>query len=235
MSKLVQEGALREIIQEFSDTRRSTMDIFKPLRIEDAVIQANDFGSPPNWHIAHVTWFFHQVLNKYGRDKNIKWSNANEINLSYLNSYYQKFGEILPKSERGRYPRPDVQDTIKYRTIVEQEVISFLNEIMQSNDVRSEKLLEDIKYNVTLGNQHEMQHQELMIYDFQYYYQRFSDPDDNYRPIKRWIVAEQKTGEAAATLKGIDSISSLSGRSLELEPEKYDSNEKKGIAVSSKA
>ena len=72
------------------------MDIFKPLRIEDAVIQANDFGSPPNWHIAHVTWFFHQVLNRYGRDKNIKWSNANEINLSYLNSYYQKFGEILP-------------------------------------------------------------------------------------------------------------------------------------------
>lgn len=231
----MQEGTLREIIQEFSDTRRSTMDIFKPLRIEDAVIQANDFGSPPNWHIAHVTWFFHQVLNKYGRDKNIKLSNANEINLSYLNSYYQKFGEILPKSERGRYPRPDVQDTIKYRTIVEQEVISFLNEIMQSNDVRSEKLLEDIMYNVTLGNQHEMQHQELMIYDFQYYYQRFSDPDDNYKPIKRWIAAEQKPGKAAATLKGFDSISSLSGRCLELEPEKYDSNEKKGIAVSSKA
>jgi ergothioneine biosynthesis protein EgtB len=90
-------------------------------------------------------------------------------------------------------------------------------------------------YNVTLGNQHEMQHQELMIYDFQYYYQRFSDPDDNYKPIKRCIVAEQKTGEAAATLKGTDSISSLSGRSLDLEPEKYDSNEKKGIAVSSKA
>ena len=41
------------------------------------------------------------------------------------------------------------------------------------------------------------------------------------------IVSEQKTGKTTATLKGIDSISSLSGRCLELEPEKYDSNEKK--------
>ena len=46
------------------------------------------------------------------------------------------------------------------------------------------------------------------------------------KPIKRWYW-EQKTGKTTASLKGIDSISSLSGRGLELEPEKYDSNEKK--------
>ena len=149
------------------------MDIFKPLQVEDAVIQANEFGSPPNWHIAHVTWFFHQILNKYGRGRNIRSSNENEneneneveVNLSYLNSYYQKFGEILPKSERGKYPRPTIQNTIKYRSIIDQEVNLFLNETLQSNDPRSESLSEDIMYNVRLGNQHEMQHQELMIYD----------------------------------------------------------------------
>ena len=111
---------------------------------------------------------------------------ADEINLSYLNSYYQKFGEILPKSERGKFPRPTVQDTLKYRTIIEQEIISFLNDIGQKNNRNTEKS-EEIIYNITLGNQHEMQHQELMIYDFQHYYQRFADPDDSYKPLIKKI------------------------------------------------
>jgi ergothioneine biosynthesis protein EgtB len=228
----VQPEALRETIQEFNDTRRNTMDIFKPLRVEDAVIQANEFGSPPNWHVAHVTWFFHQILNKYGRGKNVRRSNANanEVNLSYLNSYYQKFGEILPKSERGKYPRPNVQDTIKYRTIIDQEVNLFLNETLQSNDVRSESLSEDIMYNVRLGNHHEMQHQELMIYDLQYYYQRFSDPEDNYKPIKNKVVAEQKSRKATGIRQEIDPILSASGRYQA--PKKYDGSENEAIKVS---
>ena len=43
------------------------MDLFSPLDIEDAVIQSSNFGSPPNWHIAHVTWFFQKILEKYDR------------------------------------------------------------------------------------------------------------------------------------------------------------------------
>jgi ergothioneine biosynthesis protein EgtB len=232
LSRLVQPEALREIIEEFNYTRRNTMDIFKPLRIEDAVIQANDFGSPPNWHIAHVTWFFHQILNKYGRGNNVRRSNANanEVNLSYLNSYYQKFGEILPKSERGKYPRPDIHDTIKYRTLIDQEVNLFLNETLQSNDVRSESLSEDIMYNFRLGNQHEMQHQELMIYDLQYYYQRFSDPEDNYKPIKKRVLVERESGKAVEFRQEIDSLMSSSGRCQG--QEECDSNDKAGITVS---
>jgi ergothioneine biosynthesis protein EgtB len=232
LSRLVQPEALREIIEEFNYTRRNTMDIFKPLRIEDAVIQANDFGSPPNWHIAHVTWFFHQILNKYGRGNNVRRSNANanEVNLSYLNSYYQKFGEILPKSERGKYPRPDIHDTIKYRTLIDQEVNLFLNETLQSNDVRSESLSEDIMYNVRLGNQHEMQHQELMIYDLQYYYQRFSDPEDNYKPIKKRVLVERESGKAVEFRQEIGSLMSSSGRCQG--QEECDSNDKASITVS---
>ncbi len=33
-----------------------------------------------------------------------------------------------------------------------------------------------------LGMQHEMQHQELMVYDFQHYFERFPDPSDSYKP-----------------------------------------------------
>ena len=35
-----------------------------------------------------------------------------------------------------------------------------------------------------MANQHEMQHQELMIFDFQNYFSRFSDPNDNYKPFR---------------------------------------------------
>jgi hypothetical protein len=164
--------SLEELIKEFITVRKNTINLFKPLKVEDAVIQSNDFGSPPNWHIAHVTWFFHQILNKYGRKKSIQ-TNVTDINLHYLNSYYQKFGEILPKPERGKFPRPTVQDTLKYRLLIEQEIISFLKDTEVAND---EKVCKDIVYHITLGNQHEMQHQELMVYDLQHYYQRFSDP-----------------------------------------------------------
>ena len=44
--------------------------------------------------------------------------------------------------------------------------------------------LVELKYDFLLGNQHEMQHQELMIYDLQNYFQRFQDPNDNYMPVK---------------------------------------------------
>ena len=168
-------ASLEELIEEFTTVRKNTINLFKPLKIEDAVIQSNDFGSPPNWHIAHVTWFFQKILEKYG-DK--KLSNI-KIHLDYLNSYYHKFGEILPKNERGRYPRPTVEETLKYRTIIERQIIVFLRELELSNKISEETL-----YDIMLGNQHEMQHQELMVYDFQHYFQRFPYEYDNYKPIR---------------------------------------------------
>ncbi len=85
MTKVITEG-ISSLISEFGDVRKLTDNLFKSLKIEDAVIQSDPFGSPPNWHISHVTWFFHKILTKYG----IRVSFEN-INLDYLNSYYQKF------------------------------------------------------------------------------------------------------------------------------------------------
>ena len=181
-------ASLEELIKEFTTVRKNTMNLFKPLKVEDAVIQSNDFGSPPNWHIAHVTWFFQKILEKYG-DK--KLSNI-KVHLDYLNSYYHKFGEILPKSERGRFPRPTVEETLKYRSIIDGQIISFLRELELSNKISEETL-----YDIMLGNQHEMQHQELMVFDFQHYFQRFPYEYDNYKPIKVKnppLAAEQPKG-----------------------------------------
>jgi len=178
MSRLVQK-ATKDLLDEFLHVRKVTMDLFEPLGIEDAVIQSDVFGSPPNWHIAHVTWFFHKVLEKHGAS-----IADGKVNLAYLNSYYQKYGEILPKPERGRYPRPTVAQNLKYRTLVESKVASL---------IKAGIISQELRYDINLGMQHEMQHQELMVYDFQHYFQRFPDPDDNYRP--KTVNKPPRTGE----------------------------------------
>ncbi|HEX9678213.1 ergothioneine biosynthesis protein EgtB [Nitrososphaera sp.] len=174
MSRLLQKGT-KDLLDEFEQVRKDTMELFEPLGIEDAVIQSDTFGSPPNWHIAHVTWFFQKVLEKHGAGL----ADSN-VNLTYLNSYYQKYGEILPKSDRGKYPRPTVAQNLRYRAIIENKVVSLIKDATKSSGLSSE-----LSYDINLGIQHEMQHQELMAYDFQHYYQRFPDPDDNYLPKTR--------------------------------------------------
>jgi ergothioneine biosynthesis protein EgtB len=167
----VLQDSVESLIKEFRSTRRTTLNIFSQLKQEDAVIQASDFGSPPNWHLAHVSWFYQKVLEKHG----VKIAPPEGTNLAYLNSYYQKYDFILSKSERGRFPRPTIKQTLQYRSFIDKEVVRFLkNENINYND--------DAYYDIKLGNQHEMQHQELMIYDLQYYFNRFIDPDDNFRP-----------------------------------------------------
>jgi ergothioneine biosynthesis protein EgtB len=182
----VLSGKIEDLLADFIEVRKNTLSLFRPLKIEDAVIQSNVFGSPPNWHLAHVTWFFQKMLQKHGEEIR---SDEN-VNLEYLNSYYQQFGRILPKSERGKFPRPTVDETLKYRSFTEEKVISFLKRIRDASGGISDEL----QYDILLANQHEMQHQELMIYDFQHYFQRFPDPEDNYNPATPIDNPQQTTG-----------------------------------------
>jgi len=157
---------------DFLNVRNTTSIIFEPISIEDAVMQSDPFGSTPNWHIAHVTWFFQKILEKY--KQNI---DADSINTDYLNSYYQRYRKILPKSDRGKFPRPKVSETLKYRSLIEEMFLKFLDSIERNNS-----LTRNLVYDIELANQHEMQHQELLIYDLQHYFQRFDDAEDNYQP-----------------------------------------------------
>ena len=93
MSTLLYQESADLLLSEFLQVRKKTMQLFKPLRIEDAVTQSDPFGSPPNWHIAHVTWFFQKVLEKHGarlESDNNGNSSRGGFNLEYLNSYYQQ-------------------------------------------------------------------------------------------------------------------------------------------------
>jgi ergothioneine biosynthesis protein EgtB len=193
MSKLLYQDSADLLLSEFIQVRKKTMQLFKPLKVEDAVTQSDPFGSPPNWHIAHVTWFFQKVLEKHGARPESDNNSSNgegggSFNLEYLNSYYQQFGKILPKQERGKFPRPTVKQTLDYRSFIDREVAKFLKEkVLATTTTKSSEnvnaLTHELQYDIMLGMQHEMQHQELMIYDFQHLFERFPDPSDNYRPL----------------------------------------------------
>ena len=187
VSKLLYQESVDQLLSEFTQVRKKTMQLFKPLRIEDAVMQSDSFGSPANWHIAHVTWFFQKLLEKHGAMLESEISISSSFNLEYLNSYYQRFGKILSKQERGKFPRPTVKQTLDYRSFIDKKVTKFLKERCSSSTTTSSEnanaMTDELQYDMILGMQHEMQHQELMIYDFQHFFERFPDPSDNYEPL----------------------------------------------------
>ena len=145
MTKVI-DKQVQDLISEFIEVRKLTDDLFKTLSSEDAVIQSNPFGSPPNWHIAHVTWFFHKVLSKYGERLDL-----DKFNLDYLNSYYQKYEKILPKNQRGNFPRPTVTQSLEYRKYINENVLVFLEKVEASNS-----LTQEIQYDIKLANQHDI-------------------------------------------------------------------------------
>src|ERR671918_308987 len=189
VSKLLYQESVDQLLSEFTQVRKKTMQLFKPLRIEDAVMQSDSFGSPANWHIAHVTWFFQKILEKHGAtlESESSSSSSSGFNLEYLNSYYQQFGKILPKQERGKFPRPTVKQTLDYRSFIDKNFTKFLKERSSTTTTTSSEnsnaITNELQYDIMLGMQHEMQHQELMVYDFQHFFERFPDPSDNYAPL----------------------------------------------------
>ena len=143
-----------DITDLYKRVRARTMDIVAPLEVEDYVIQTAEFMSPPRWHIGHTSWFFETVLqaNKLG------YKVYSEDFLFYFNSYYEGFGPRIERPKRGTKSRPTVKETVAYRNHIDEQMLDLLRSD-QSDSVLSV---------VRLGLEHEMQHQELLVYDIKH-------------------------------------------------------------------
>src|SRR6266850_1678293 len=139
------------IIDLYKSVRARTMQIVSPLEIEDYVIQTADFMSPPRWHIGHTSWFFETVLRAHLPDYKV----YSEEYLFYFNSYYEGFGARIERPKRGTKSRPTVKETVAYRNHVDAVMSDFLDTLDKHPDANTVLSL------VTLGLEHEMQHQEL--------------------------------------------------------------------------
>src|SRR5437016_11001167 len=138
--------------------RARTMQIIAPLEIEDYVIQTAEFMSPPRWHIGHTSWFFETLLKTYQPGYKV----YSEEYLFYFNSYYEGFGERIARPKRGTRSRPTVRETLRYRSHVDESMLRLLAHLENKSDAAAILAL------VRLGLEHEMQHQELLVYDIKH-------------------------------------------------------------------
>jgi len=142
----------------YQSVRARTLEIVAPLEIEDYVIQTAEFMSPPRWHIGHTSWFFETVLQKFQPGYK-PWS---DDFLFYFNSYYEGFGARIERPKRGTRSRPTVRETKQYRAHIDEQMARFIQSVSDRDDA------ETILSIVRLGLEHEMQHQELLVYDIKH-------------------------------------------------------------------
>lgn len=148
----------RTIADLYQSVRARTLEIVAPLEVEDYVIQTAEFMSPPRWHIGHTSWFFETVLQKFQPG----YKAYSEDFLFYFNSYYEGFGARIERQKRGTRSRPTVAETKKYRAYIDEQMMRFIEEVSTRDDA------ETILSIVRLGLEHEMQHQELLVYDIKH-------------------------------------------------------------------
>jgi ergothioneine biosynthesis protein EgtB len=119
------------------------------------VVQSMPDCSPTRWHLAHVTWFFeHFLLSRAQSYRPYRegWD--------YLfNSYYYSVGAMYKRPQRGFLSRPTVAEILDYRQHVDQCMAERLSDF--DGDPEFEFLL-------TLGLNHEQQHQELLLTDIKH-------------------------------------------------------------------
>lgn len=142
----------------YKSIRGRTLEIVAPLEIEDYVIQTAEFMSPPRWHIGHTSWFFETVLQKYQPG----YRTYREDFLFYFNSYYEGFGARIERPKRGTRSRPTVVETKTYRAHIDEQMMRFIEAVSSRDDA------DEILSIVRLGLEHEMQHQELLVYDIKH-------------------------------------------------------------------
>ncbi len=139
----------------FVRVRKHTLDIVKPLRTEDMVVQPVVDVSPPKWHLGHTTWFFEEFF--LSKTKGYQRFNADMAFV--FNSYYETVGARVMRTDRGNLSRPSVDEILAYRDYVDTAMRSYLeqNELTPAqNEV------------LTIGLNHEQQHQELLLTDLKY-------------------------------------------------------------------
>src|SRR6266496_5245962 len=148
----------RSLITLYEDTRNQTMQIVAPLEIEDYVIQTAEFMSPARWHLGHTSWFFETLLQSFQPGYTV----YSQDYLFYFNSYYEGFGPRIERAKRGAKSRPTVKETIAYRNNIDERMSHLLESV--DNHREGGKLLSLVR----LGLEHEMQHQELLVYDIKH-------------------------------------------------------------------
>ncbi|WP_343670258.1 ergothioneine biosynthesis protein EgtB [Chitinophaga sp.] len=144
-----------ELKQAFDTVRQRSVNICAPLQTEDYVVQPVVDVSPPKWHLGHTTWFFETFVLQ----PNLEGYQVFNPDYNFVfNSYYESVGARVIRTDRGNLSRPGVADVYRYREYVDKEMSKLL----------AQDLSKELHALITLGLNHEEQHQELLITDIKY-------------------------------------------------------------------
>lgn len=147
------------LAQRFQQVRGQTERLAQPLSAEDCQLQSMPDTSPTKWHLAHVTWFFETfILERF--EKNFQPFDAGFRVL--FNSYYNGVGAKHPRPQRGMISRPTLEQVRAYRAQIDERMQNVMMQI-PAGPARDE-----LQQLVTLGLQHEQQHQELLLTDIKH-------------------------------------------------------------------
>jgi ergothioneine biosynthesis protein EgtB len=140
---------------QYVAVRQMTEKLCAPLSAEDQMVQSMPDASPSKWHQAHTSWFFETfILLPYVKG----YRPLDDRYTYFLNSYYKQLGGHPVRAQRGMWSRPSLEAVRQYRSYVDEHTLRLLD-----GEVSPE-----IAALVTLGLNHEQQHQELIVTDIKH-------------------------------------------------------------------
>jgi ergothioneine biosynthesis protein EgtB len=139
---------------QFQAVRQRSLQLAAPLSIEDCCAQSMPDASPVKWHLAHTTWFFETFILEAREAAFRAFHPAFRV---LFNSYYNGVGAKHPRAQRGLLTRPALDEVRAYRADVDARMLRLLAAAPDPDPALTAL--------VTLGLQHEQQHQELMLTD----------------------------------------------------------------------
>ncbi|MGH8402225.1 MAG: ergothioneine biosynthesis protein EgtB [Gammaproteobacteria bacterium] len=144
------------LASRYKQVRDTSVDLCRTLTPEDMTVQSMPDASPAKWHLAHTTWFFERFLLR----PHLKDYPPFNPTFDYLfNSYYHTAGDMYPRLQRGLLSRPTVVEVMAYRDHVNTHMMRLLEQ--QNTDA-------ELGFLITLGLNHEQQHQELLLTDIKH-------------------------------------------------------------------
>ena len=149
---------LISLLAEYDLIRQGTMVLADPLSDEDCCVQSMPDASPVKWHLAHTSWFFETfVLERF----ELNFKPHHPAFRVLFNSYYHGIGNQHPRAGRGLITRPSLAEVEDYRSNVDARMAALILIAAALPPARGAELVQL----VTLGLQHEQQHQELLQTD----------------------------------------------------------------------
>ena len=149
------------LAERYRQVRTTTERLAAPLAVEDMVIQTMPDVSPTKWHLGHTSWFFEQFLLVDGPTADPAYEVFHDRFAYIFNSYYVTVGDRHCRIKRGTLSRPTVEDVRAYRQHVDAAVV----EMLESLDADEAERIASL---VTIGLNHEQQHQELLATDIKH-------------------------------------------------------------------